>query len=294
MANSTSPPRTVVITGISPLYSLSEDTAYSFATNGATHLALLGMADDYLQTVQSEIAAQFPHITVLAQPVDITSSESMGIASHRIRSTLGPWDVFVHNSSAHAERCPDTSIRHADEDRWWGSFERNVRSLHFVARHFFSKMKETATFVNIVRTDLDGGGIERDSAGNASGVAAAKVVEYLGEENEDDGLKVMCVIALPEDKNVGDFIVWTATQRVAFVHAMSLEASIGIRGYEVVEGKLRRRDVLDDDDLESEFRHGHTVNGGLQTKPFDAGMDGSMEDSELDGNKADGHMQNGT
>lgn len=247
MASSTSPSRTVIITGISPLYALSEETARSFASDGVTtHLALLGSAEDYLEKVQSDLSSKFPNVTILAEPVDITSSESVGIASHHIRSTLGAWDVFVHNASAHAARCPDTTIRGADEDLWWGSFERNVRSLHFIARHFFTKMKAAATFINIVRTDLDGGGIERDSAGNASGLASAKVVEYLGEENEDHGLKVMCIIALPEDKSVADFIAWSATQRSTFVHAMHLDASVGIHGYEVVEGKLRRRYGFED------------------------------------------------
>lgn len=262
MASTTSSTRTVIITGISPLYALSEETARSFASsNDTTHLALLGSDGEYLQKIESELSSQFPHITILAQPVDITSSESMGLASHHIRSALGAWDVFVHNGSAHASRCPDTTIRGADEDLWWGSFERNVRSLHFVARHFFPKMKQNATFINIVRTDLDGGGVERDSAGNASGVAAAKVVEYLGEENEDHGLKAVCIIALPEDKRVADFIVWSATQRAAFVHATYLDASVGVQGYFVVEGKLRRRFSRDHGSLDVAIENGVQENG---------------------------------
>ncbi|KAK5326136.1 hypothetical protein LTR70_002136 [Exophiala xenobiotica] len=247
MASTTRPSRTVVITGVSPLYALSEETARSFASdNATTHLALLGSAEDYLQKIQSGLSSQFPHVTVFAHRVDITSSESVGIASHNVRAALGAWNVLVHNGSAHAMRCPDTTIRGADEDLWWGSFERNVRSLHFVARHFFSKARGGATFINIVRTDVDGGGVERDSAGCASGVAAAKVVEYLGEENENLGIKVATVVALPEDRQVADFIAWSATQRSAFAHAMSLDASIGVQGYEVVGGKLSRRFVPED------------------------------------------------
>ena len=262
MANTTTPSRTVIVTGISPLYALSEETARSFASDhDTTHLALLGSDEAYLQKIESELSSQFPQITIHAQPVDITSSESMGIASHHIRSTLGAWDVFVHNGSAHASRCPDTTIRGADEDLWWGSFERNVRSLHFVARHFFPKMKTNATFINIVRTDLDGGGVERDSAGNASGVAAAKVVEYLGEENEDYGLKVMCIIALPEDKKVADFIAWSATQRSAFVHAMYLDASVGVQGYQVIGGKLRRLFYGENGSLEDALEDSAQQNG---------------------------------
>lgn len=272
MASTTSPSRTVVITGISPLYALSEETARSFASdNATTHLALLGSADDYLQKIQSELSSQFPHVTIFAHRVDITSSESVGIAAHNIRSALGAWSVFVHNSSAHAMRCPDTTIRGADEDLWWESFERNVRSLHFVARHFFSKAKGGATFINIVRTDLDGGGVERDSAGCASGVAAAKVVEYLGEENENLEIKVVTVIALPEDRQVADFIAWSATQRSAFAHAMDLDASIGVQGYEVIGGKLRRRYVSEEVSVE----HHRPEDGGME----DGGMeDGRMED----------------
>lgn len=228
------------------MYPLSEETACAFAGQNTTHIALIGPAKDYLEAIKTELSSRFPGLTVLAQQSDITSSESLGRASHVIRTQLGAWDVFIHNPSSHAARCPDTTIRGADEDLWWGSFLRNVRSLHFIARHFFPKMKPAATFINIVRTDLDGSGVERDSAGNASGIAAAKVVEYLGEEN-DEGLKVMNLVAMPEDTMVADFVVWSVSQRLAFEHGMHLDASIGRAGYEVVNGKLWRCEIPEED-----------------------------------------------
>ena len=261
------------------MYALSEETARSFASdNETTHLALLGSSEDYVQKIRSELSSQFPHVTIFAHQVDVTSAQSVGIAAHNTRLAVDAWDVLVHNGSAHAMRCPDTTIRGADEDLWWGSFERNVRSLHFVARHLFSKAKGTATFINIVRTDLDGGGVERDSAGNASGVAAAKVVEYLGEENEEFGIKVLTIIALPEDQQVADFIRWSASQRSAFAHAMNLDASIGVQGYEVVGGKLRRRYVSEDGLLEQ----GRAKQDGM--------VDGTSHDH---GSNANGLMPDG-
>ncbi|KAK5937544.1 hypothetical protein PMZ80_010164 [Knufia obscura] len=278
MANGTDPTRTIIITGISPLCALSEATAHCFANSGATHLALLGYADDHLEKVVSNISSKFPHIKIYSQQVDVASSESLGIASHHIRSTLGSWDVFVHVPSAHAARCPDTTIRGADEDLWWGSFERNVRSLHFIAKHFFPKMKPNATFLNIVRTDLDGGGMEKDSAGNASGVAAAKVVEYLGEENEAFGLKAMCIVSLPEDNHVADFIPWVAEHRSNFVHATTLEARVGIEGYEVVGGELRKREYLEDGTLENGTQTFIDIRNGMlkEGTPSDTEKDTEM------------------
>ena len=86
---------------------------------------------------------------VLTQAVDIRSPESIALASHNIRATLGAWDVFVNCTALCAPlNVARTTIRGADEDDWWEPFERNVRTLHSIARHFLPKMKGGAVFVS--------------------------------------------------------------------------------------------------------------------------------------------------
>jgi len=78
-------------------------------------------------------------------------------------------------------------------------------------------------------------------------ICACEVVEYLGEEN-DDGLKVVNLVAMPEDTMVADFVVWCESQRLSFEHGMYLDASIGRAGYELVNGKLLRYDMYKEED----------------------------------------------
>src|SRR5262249_19729158 len=161
--------------------------------------ALLGLDEAHLSSTAANLKEKFPTLKVLNQKVDITSPESIGLASHEVRSQLGAWDVFVHIPGAFVppQGSPRTTIRGADEDIWWGNFERNVRSLHFVARHFFPKMKRDAVFTNILLTDLANPGAStlenKASAEEASVLASIRVVEHLGKENENVGLKVVNV-----------------------------------------------------------------------------------------------------
>lgn len=106
---------------------------------------------------------------------------------------------MIHNPSAFLEYPSGTTgtltpIRGADEDDWWDVFEVNVRSIQFVARHFFTKMREGAVFVDVLsvgmhdsaETNGTGGGRggERGmSAWDASAAAAERVVSHLRAEN---------------------------------------------------------------------------------------------------------------
>lgn len=106
---------------------------------------------------------------------------------------------MIHNAPAHlpypSATVPGTltPIRGADEDDWWEIFEVNVRSIQSVARHFFTKMREGAVFINVLPgvseragtgTAAGDVGLEKGMAAwDASGVAAERVIRYLAEEN---------------------------------------------------------------------------------------------------------------
>jgi len=179
---------TAIITGFSPTHPLSkailEALNSSIPDTTPLSLALLSPTD----TDQSFVPpSTYSNITILPLQCDITSPESIGRISHQIRAKLGAWDLFIHNAPDHvtAENQHDpASVRGSDEDTWWGVFERNVRSLQPVARHFFSKMKRGATFVNVLPAAVVGDGVVKGgSAESAAAVAAGRVVEYIAREN---------------------------------------------------------------------------------------------------------------
>lgn len=244
--------RVVIITGISSTSCLSRHTAHAFAEAGASKLALLGPDEENLDIVTANLKSEHPALTILPQTVDITSPESLGLASHRIRSELGAWDVFVHHpwaftpSDVLITKTHRTTIRGSDDEIWWSFFKRNVRSLHFIARHFFPKMTANPTFINIAEEPKDTWSFEhRDSAETASALAAARVMDYLARENEKNGLKAVNVWAgnyrtwIPDDATTdAEFVVWCVSKRSKLAPGIQLESHLGIDGYTVLDGKL--------------------------------------------------------
>lgn len=270
--SSANPPRTVVFTGVAPGLSLPISTATAFIKAGLKNIALLGPVIEYLEVVEQHLLRYGLDVNIVVQQVQLISTESLGLASHNVRSQLGAWDVFVHCSSpviqSHSsdsnqpsEHCLDTQqpartpIRGADEDLWWEPFERNVRSLHHIARHFFPKMKANATFINIVTTTNNNDCDDRNSAERASQLAAIKVVEYLGRENQSSGLRVMNVQSLPakldkitgrmtSSERTGDFFVWCTSDRAAIFNRKFVPAEYTVDELLQAEEQLSRTEAL--------------------------------------------------
>ncbi|KAK5081640.1 hypothetical protein LTR05_007773 [Lithohypha guttulata] len=237
--SSSSSPKTLILIGLYPDAQLPPQVAAAFAKAGVTNLALIGPSQSYLEEVKNRLLEQQSGASVVLQEVDITSPESVGIASHNIRAELGAWDILVNFLSPPAVQ--RTSIRGADEDEWWNVFERNVKSLHHIGRHFFSKMRNGAVLINVLSSNIGGGQTGKNSSESASQLAAVRVVEYLGKENESTGLRVVNVHAATSEQassNLGsfsngtiapeDFLVWCASDEAAFLGGKTVSASAGI------------------------------------------------------------------
>ena len=185
--------RTAIISGVTRSLPCMWATLGSLAvTKAFTHFALIGSDEEALEAVATTIRTEAPTSTIITRQVELLSNESWGIAAHELRQQIGAWDLFVHCSDGFSHvPAPLTTIRGADEDLWWGHFERNVRSLHLIARHFLPKMRKVAMLVNICivgTADSQTGRVERSSAKVASAAAASEVLEYLRDETV--GLKI--------------------------------------------------------------------------------------------------------
>ena len=83
-----------------------------------------------------------------------------------------------------------------------------------------------------------------ESAENASGMAAARVVDYLGKENKPGVTTVNVAVGQAqvnqtEGRAVANFLVWCAGKRAAFVQGEHLIARLGVEGYVEDGGKLK-------------------------------------------------------
>lgn len=222
--------KTVIIAGISQLSGFALRVAKSFLDAGYHKIGLLGLTQELADEIKQELcdhAEETAEIVGLA--VDPTFPESLGLASHTIRSQLGAWHVFINLLSS-GEESSRTTIQGSDEDEWWYIFERNVKSMHHIARHFFPKKRNNATFLNVLSSNIGGAPDGKNSAVSASQVAAARVLEFLGKENEASGLRAINVHVRPADDSVPtayspeDFLLWCTKPEAGFLSGRTISA----------------------------------------------------------------------
>lgn len=183
--------KTIIITGANT--SLGYYTAAAFLAAGASGIALLDSNESSLERTKARLSSAYPNTAsdkILAATVDFTDAQSLGVAAHNIRASLGAWDIFVHASFAVDK--PRVTLRGSDDDDWWRVFEHNVRSVHHIARHFLTKTRQGAVIMN-VGDEPEGEfqvALENASAFAASMIARRKLFEILQKENEEIGLTV--------------------------------------------------------------------------------------------------------
>ena len=231
--------KTVIITGAG-YGSIGAAAAYSFATAGATRIALIGKNLETLAKTRATLEKEQPQSKIHCEVADITDAESGGKAAHQIRAQLGAWDVFVHCSGYVP---PKSTLTGSDFDDWWRAFEVNVKFIHHFAKHFLTKCRPHSTFIctmssSVHRPVVSQNVVSPDSASSsysASQLAALRLIEFLavqypvlrvfsiypgvdetlqdheyhlkhGGDDEKQGLKLG-----------GDFMVWLASLESEFL-----------------------------------------------------------------------------
>ncbi|KAL6246082.1 hypothetical protein RBB50_007235 [Rhinocladiella similis] len=226
--------KTVIVTGAGH-GSIGGAVAQSFAQAGARKLALIARTESSLEATKNQIIQAFPDAEVMVVTADVSKAESVGVAAHTIRATLGAWDVFAHCAAVAPTH---TTIAGADEDEWWHTFEINTRFSSHFAKHFLPKRRPNATYIgiNAGACHLPGSKFPKSSAYCASKLAMAKLDEYLAAENPQ--LRVFTVhpgivetnmtkgfignarrsgVVLDDAELVGHFMVWLVSPESEFL-----------------------------------------------------------------------------
>ncbi|KIX00902.1 uncharacterized protein Z518_09967 [Rhinocladiella mackenziei CBS 650.93] len=173
--------KTVIVTGAGE-GSIGASVVMAFAKSGASKIALIGRTVDTLQKTKDAVDQAYPETTAFVVVADISKTESIGIAAHHIRATLGAWDIFAHCAGFLPEL---TTMTGADEDDWWKAFEVNTKFSHHFAKHFLPKSRPNATYIstNAATCHVPAALAPKNSAYAASKIAMVKLDEYLAEEN---------------------------------------------------------------------------------------------------------------
>ena len=157
--------------------------AHSFAASGASQIVLLGPEERPLLDVKQNIESRYPSTNVHVFVADVSSTESVGVAAHKIRASVGAWDVFV--SANRHSGSEGTTLAGADTDEWWNVFELNIKFTHLFAKHFMPKARPNATYISLFSGIMHEEALHTrgQSAQVASQVAVLRLNEHLAAEH---------------------------------------------------------------------------------------------------------------
>ncbi|KAJ5326907.1 hypothetical protein MYU51_001453 [Penicillium brevicompactum] len=180
--------KSVLITGASK--GIGKATAISFAIAGCSKILLAARSD--LANVETAVhdaarKANRPQPSVYSLKVDVTSEDSMRVASETAANVLGgSLDILINNAGYLEEW---KSITESKPSEWWRTWEVNIKGT-YLAVHFFVPLllkSQTKTVINI----SSGGAhvmFPGASAYQTTKFALCRLTEFMDKEYRDQGL----------------------------------------------------------------------------------------------------------
>jgi NAD(P)-dependent dehydrogenase (short-subunit alcohol dehydrogenase family) len=154
-----------------------------FAAAGSTEIAILGRRLNVLQETAKAIEADYPGTKVLTVASDIVKAETVDAAFDTILKAFGKIDIAVSNAGYLSEV---KSVKETNLDDWWTTHEINTKGAFNIARAFLRHAKPGST---LLHTTTGMGHMPTLVPGHSgyvtSKLAAAKLHEYIAEENPD-------------------------------------------------------------------------------------------------------------
>jgi NAD(P)-dependent dehydrogenase (short-subunit alcohol dehydrogenase family) len=173
---------------------LGREMALSYAKAGASGIAVLDVLDT--ATVEKEIVqvseeARRPQPVVIRLTVDITSLAAVEGAAESIKAKFGTVDILVNNAGY---LTPYTPLGESDPEKWWRSWEVNVKGVYLMTRCFLPLLLQSQEKTMIVLSSvgahhtLPGG-----SSYESTKLAVLKINNYLMAEYGPQGLLAYAV-----------------------------------------------------------------------------------------------------
>ncbi|KAF2429040.1 short chain dehydrogenase reductase [Tothia fuscella] len=182
----------VLITGAAR--GIGREIALSYAKAGASAIGILDLLDSTpveKELLEAAKAAGRPTPDVASLRVDVTSATSVARAVQILRSKFGSLDVLITNAGY---LTPYTSLGDSDPDKWWRSWEVNVKGVYLMTRYFLPLVLKSQDKTIIVLSSVGAHHtMPGVSAYETTKLAVLKINNYLNTEYGSQGLLAYAV-----------------------------------------------------------------------------------------------------
>ncbi|KAH8805235.1 hypothetical protein F5884DRAFT_736179 [Xylogone sp. PMI_703] len=226
--------------------------AEAFVTAQAAAVIITGRTESTLQQTRSKLedhARSIKSDTVVDSFVnDIRDIQSVLEIVAAVKKRFGKLDILVNNAAVLPEV---QSLVDSDVDKWWLTFDINVRGSYNVIKHFLSVANQDAIIINVT-TFLAHISINGYSSYGPSKSALLKVLEHVQKEhpsikvfNFSPGIVATAMNAdghaVTEDdvELPGAFAVWLASPEATFLAGRLVWAN-----WDVAELKEKKDDII--------------------------------------------------
>ncbi|KAH9173308.1 hypothetical protein EDB89DRAFT_2228772 [Lactarius sanguifluus] len=144
-ANQTYRDKVVLITGASR--SIGQGTAIAYAMAGA-NVAIAGRSQQTLDKTAAAIHAAVSGAQVLVVPVDVGDPKATEVAVQATLERFGRLDVLIPNAGALSNF--NQKLGFKDPDRWWNTFEVNVRGVYDTVRASLPALEKTSGRIMVI------------------------------------------------------------------------------------------------------------------------------------------------
>ncbi|KAI9446659.1 NAD-P-binding protein [Lactarius indigo] len=147
-ANQTYRSKVVLITGASR--GIGQETAITYAMAGA-NVAIAGRSQETLDKTAAAIHAVVSGAQILAVPTDVRDPKATEAAVQATLERFGRLDVLIANAGALSDF--NQKLGDKDPDRWWNTFEVNVRGVYNTVRASLSALEKTSGRIVVISSN---------------------------------------------------------------------------------------------------------------------------------------------
>jgi NAD(P)-dependent dehydrogenase (short-subunit alcohol dehydrogenase family) len=148
-ANQTYHGKVVFITGASR--GIGQETAITYAKAGA-NVTIVGRLQETLDKAAAAILAAVSGAHVLAVPADVRDPKAIEAAVQATLERFGRLDILIANAGAFSN--VNQRLGDKDPERWWNTFEVNVRGVYNAVRASLSALEKTSGRIVVVSSTL--------------------------------------------------------------------------------------------------------------------------------------------
>ncbi|KAI9432116.1 NAD-P-binding protein [Lactarius indigo] len=177
-ANQTYRSKVVLITGASR--GIGQETAITYAMAGA-NVAIAGRSQETLDKTAAAIHAVVSGAQVLAVPTDVRDPKATEAAVQATLERFGRLDVLIANAGALSNF--NQKLGDKDPDRWWNTFEVNVRGVYNTVRlASLSALEKTSGRIVVISSNAAQLRFPHASDYGTSKHAVNRLVEFIALE----------------------------------------------------------------------------------------------------------------